>query len=139
MKLASLLFSLILSFQIHATSSCQEENSFLDSRFSGLIGKTLSNCDLVDKNQYWLCKGIESGQCGLIKDDEGFWFCKGLTTKECGVIKGNNYWFCKGVTEKSCGLISGDGYAMCKGITENQCGIVSSKNYWLCEALKRYF
>jgi hypothetical protein len=140
MKLITTVFLLILSFQIQATVSCREENSLFDSKFSSLVGRTLSSCDLVEKNQYWLCKGLESGNCGVIKDSEEYWFCKGFTTRDCGVIKGDNYWFCKGVTEKNCGLISGSGrYAMCKGITENQCGLVTSKNYWMCEALKRYF
>lgn len=140
MKLSPFFFLLLFSIQSFATVSCQEESDPFGSNFSMLIGSAISNCGLVEKNQYWLCMGFESGDCGVIKDSEDYWFCKGLTTKDCGVIKGDNYWLCKGITEKSCGVVQGSGrYAMCKGITEDQCGLVSSKNYWLCEALKRHF
>lgn len=103
------------------------------------VGQAGSACGVVDQSQYWFCKALEDGDCGLTAVSEEYWFCKGIVDRQCGLIEGGNYRFCQALTTRDCDLVGGDGYWLCRGITEQNCSLVAQPRYWMCAALQNRF
>ena len=103
------------------------------------FGQAGSACGVVDQNQYWLCKALEEGNCGLTSVSEEYWFCKGIVDRQCGLIEGANYDLCQAVTTRNCDLVTGNRYGLCRGITEQNCALAPRPLYWMCTALQNRF
>ena len=103
------------------------------------VGQAGSACGVVDQTQYWLCKALEEGNCGLTSVSEEYWFCKGIVDRQCGLIEGANYNFCQALTTRNCDLVTGNGHGLCRGITEQNCTLAPPPLYWMCTALQNRF
>lgn len=102
-------------------------------------GQAGSACGVVDQSQYWLCKALEDGECGLTADSEEYWFCKGVLERQCGLIEGDNFPLCQALTTRNCGLVAGNRYWLCRGVTEQSCALAPRTLYWMCSALQARF
>lgn len=102
-------------------------------------GQAGSACGLANQSQYWLCKALEEGSCGLTSVSEEYWFCKGILDRQCGVIEGGNYNLCLALVTPNCDLVAGNRYRLCRGVTEQDCSLAPESLVWMCLALQNRF
>lgn len=86
-----------------------------------------------------LCEAVETRECTLARGDD-YWLCTGILTGQCGVIRGGMlFWFCEAVKSRECNPIGAyeEAVALCRGVIQDRCDHVEDRgrNRLLCEAL----
>lgn len=132
-RLLPLIFALVLAAAPANAVSSASGASVLPA------GQAGSACGVVDQTQYWLCKALEEGNCGLTSDPEEYWFCKGIVDRQCGLIEGRNFVLCQALTTRNCDLVTGNRHGLCRGVTEQNCALAPPPLYWMCTALQNRF
>ena len=136
---AGRLLSLVFAVALAAAPANASTSAVAGGWRALAVGQTGSACGVVDQSQYWLCKELEEGNCGLTSVSEEYWFCKGIVDRQCGLIEGANHAFCEAVTTRNCDLVTGNRYGLCRGITEQNCALAPPPLYWMCTALQNRF
>ncbi|MBX9460725.1 MAG: hypothetical protein KL785_06170 [Brevundimonas sp.] len=136
---ASRLLSVVFALSLVSAPANAASLAAPGSSGAPVAGQTGSACGLANQSQYWLCKALEEGSCGLTSVSEEYWFCKGIVDRQCGLIEGGNYNFCQALITPNCNLVRGNGYRLCRGIIEQDCSLAPQSLAWMCMALQARF
>ena len=79
---ASRLLSLVFALALAAAPANAASSAAAGGWNAPAGGQAGSACGVVDQSQYWLCKALEEGNCGLTSVSEEYWFCKGIVDRQ---------------------------------------------------------